>query len=335
MNTPRLRWGILGTGMIAEKFAHGLALSETGIPAAVASRSIESAEAFLDRLRIDEETVRSYDATEAVAGYENLLAHPDLDAIYIALPNHLHREWTLAALRAGKHVLCEKPLALDTEEATELFAAAKEANRVLIEAFMYRTLPQTARILELVREGELGDLRIIRANFTFEREASRDDARYQRENGGGSLMDVGCYCIDFARSLAGTEPAEGSAVFHEHEYGVDDYAAGVLRFPNDIVFSFTCGMTVTSDQTTHIAGTRGRIEIPRFWFGREGVTLVRPNEDPETIVEPSEGLDSVYAVEADAFASVVGGGPNWNPPENTIANMKVLDSLRAAAAWVT
>jgi predicted dehydrogenase len=304
-----IRWGILGTGMIAEKFASDLARSDSGSLRAAASRSGESAARFVEGLLATHEDEARFRHLEAVEGYDALLAHPDIDAVYIALPNTLHREWTIRALEAGK---C---------------AAAND--RILIEAFMYRAHPQTRLLLDTIRSGKIGEIQMIRANFTFSREASRSDARYQSDAGGGSLMDVGCYCIDFARSLIGEEPSEMNAVFHEHEYGVDDYAAGSLAFPGGALATFTCGMTVVSDQTAHIAGTKGRIEIPRFWFGREGFTLVRPDrEDKVFAVKRASLLPPLYAIEADAFAAVVSGAPNWNPPENTIGNMRVLDVLR-------
>lgn len=311
------RWGILGTGRIAARFASELPHSHTGVLAATASRSAESAAAL----------ARTHGG-EAVAGYENLLRRDDLDAVYVSLPNALHREWTLAALDAGLHVLCEKPMALDVAEAREMFRRSAQRGRVLLEAFMYRAHPQTKLLFETVAGGAIGEVRLIRANFTFHREASREDARFQAGPGGGSLMDVGCYCVDFARTLCGGEPDRVRCLAHVHEYGVDDYAAGLLGFPGGALATFTCGMTVLSDQTTHIAGTEGRIEIPRFWQAQEGFSLILPSGAVERFeVRESRPL---YAVEADAFAEVVAGGANWNPAENTLGNLKVLEELRKA-----
>lgn len=310
-----LRWGILGTGMIAGRFAADLPHSRTGRLAAVASRSADSAKAFA-----------TLHGGEAVTGYDALLSRPDVDAVYISLPNALHHEWTLAALGAGKHVLCEKPMALSEAEAREMFVKAEAAGRTLIEAFMYRSHPQTALIHEMIAKGMIGEIRLIRTNFTFKRDASRDDARYHPGPGGGSLMDVGCYCVDFTRTLLGAEPDRVECVAHRHEFGVDDYAAGLLGFANGALATFTCGMTVLSDQTAHIAGTEGRIEITRFWQGKEGFSLISPDGK----VERFEVLEDrpIYAVEADAFAEVVAGGPNWNAPENTLGNLRVLEKLR-------
>lgn len=314
-NQKSLRWGILGTGMIAKKFAGDLPHSNSGVLAGAASRSMDTAQSFADEF-----------GGEAFEGYDSLLSSEDIDAVYISLPNILHREWTEKSLSVGKHVLCEKPMALNSEDARAMFAHAEKCDRVLIEAFMYRAHPQTQKLFDLVADGAIGDLQLIRTNFTFSREASKSDARYQADAGGGSLMDVGCYCTDFIRTLAGAEPSGMAAFPHIHELGVDDYAVGTLSFDSGLLATFTCGMTVVSDQSAHIAGTKGRIEIMRFWQGKEGFTLVRPNGDTEffAVEEPRP----IYAVEADAFADVVFGAVNWNPPENTINNMKVLDELR-------
>lgn len=309
------RWGILGTGRIAARFASELPQSHTGVLVATASRSAASAEAF----------ARTHGG-DAVTGYDALLRRDDLDAIYLSLPNPLHREWTLAALDAGMHVLCEKPMALDAAEAREMFRRSAQRGRVLLEAFMYRAHPQTKLLFETVAAGAIGEVRLIRANFTFHREASREDARFQEGPGGGSFMDVGCYCVDFIRTLCGGEPDRVQALAHRHEFGVDDYAAGLLGFSNGALATFTCGMTVLSDQTAHVAGTEGRIEIPRFWQAQEGFSLISPSGAVERFeVKESRPL---YAVEADAFAEVVAGAPNWNPAENTIGNLRVLEELR-------
>lgn len=323
----RLRWGILGTGNIAGQFADDLSHSKAGILAGVASRSLESAEKFIGSRseRSDENEIRPL----PFGDYESLLDSNDIDVIYVALPNTLHFAWTKAALEAGKHVLCEKPLALSAAEAKTLFDIAGRKERVLIEGFMYRAHPQTQMLLETIASGEIGELQLIQMNFCFNRPASPQDARFQADRGGGSLMDVGCYCIDFARSLTGREPTASHLVKHEHELGVDDYAAGSLAFSEGPLASFVCGMTVTTDQISRIYGTGGWIEIPRFWKAQEGFTIHRPDCPPKHRGIPEmSGLPPLYAVEADAFAAVVAGAPNWNPPENTIANLVILEAMR-------
>lgn len=316
--TP-LRWGILGTGMIARKFAADLPHSATGTLVATASRQKRSAEAF----------AREFGG-QGLSGYDKLLADPGIDAVYLSLPNGLHHDWTIRALRAGKHVLCEKPLARNADEAGAMFDAAEAAGKVLIEAFMYRAHPLVDRLIRLVRSGGIGEPRLMRTNFTFARAASPDDARYDPAQGGGSLMDVGCYCIHFARALAGAEPVSVTATAHLHPLGVDDYAAGTLTFPNGFLVTFTCGMTVVSDPGTFIAGTEGQIAIDAFWFGRDGFALKRADGAIEKHESPPTG--PIYALEADAFAAVVAGKAKpWITREDSIGNLRVLDALRRAA----
>jgi D-xylose 1-dehydrogenase (NADP+, D-xylono-1,5-lactone-forming) len=317
---PPLRWGILGTGTIAGRFATDLPFSRSGRLTATASRTSDSAAAFAKR-----------HGGEPVTGYEALLARPDIDAVYLSLPNTLHHEWTLAALDAGKHVLCEKPMALSEAEAREMFERAAAKGLVLIEAFMYRAHPQTALIHETIATGAIGEIRLIRTNFTFNRAATPNDARFQAGPGGGSLMDVGCYCVDFTRTLLAAEPDRVECLTHRHEFGVDDYAAGVLGFPGGALATFTCGMTVLSDQTAHIAGTEGRLEVTRFWQGKDGFSLVSPKGKTKAFSVKEKR--PIYAVEADAFAEVVAGAPNWNAPENTLANLRVLDQLRRSGGF--
>ena len=257
MSQPdKLRWGILGTGMIAKKFAADLPKSATGVLTATASRAEETAAAFCDEF-----------GGRALAGYERLLGDLEVDAVYNSLPNGLHAEWSIRALEAGKHVLCEKPLARDEAEAAQMLDAAERTGNVLVEAFMYRTLPSIQDLLEFVHNGGIGELRLMRLSFCFSRPVLATDARYDVSQGGGGLMDVGCYCTNLACALARAEPSECHAIAHLHETGVDDYAAGTLRFGNDVLATFTCGMTVATRNGATIAGTEGRVEIERFSFG--------------------------------------------------------------------
>ncbi len=304
--------------MIAKKFAADLPKSHTGRLTAVSSRGQESADAFAAEY-----------GGRGIAGYDALLADQEIDAVYLALPNGLHHEISIKALRAGKHVLCEKPIALNAREAEEMFAVSQETGKTLIEAFMYRAHPQTHALLETVQSGAIGDLKLIRSNFTFAREVLDSDARYDPAHGGGSLMDVGCYCTNFTNALAGAEPIESNAIAHLIN-GVDDYAAGSLKYASGLLATFTCGMTVASDQSAHIAGTLGRIEMDRFWQGKEGFTIIRPDADPEFITVEEDR--PIYAVEADAFAAAVHGeAAPFATREDTLSNMRLMDDLRKSA----
>ena len=328
----KLRLGILSTGNIARQFAAGVRQSENCLLQAVGSRSAESAQAFAQGQQV----------ATAWGSYEQLLADPNVDAVYIALPNSLHHQWTLKALRAGKHVLCEKPFATNLAEAQEMFAVAKSTGRVLVEAFMYRSHPQTLKILETVRGGAIGIPRLIRVSFNYKTSRINDNIRFDPDLAGGARMDIGCYCIDFAQLIAGCEPQACTAYGRLHESGVDELAAGVLQFPNGILASFTCGMTAPANNAAQICGTEGYIEIPIPWkppVNNAGFTIaygVPPKMDqlkdnarpvgPQFVkVEASRDL---YAYEADDFAATV---LQHKPPrmtrEATLANMRILEDL--------
>ena len=318
MTKQKLRWGILGTGMIAGKFAFDLPRSQGGVLLATGSRTLASAQRFSFRY-----------GGKACAGYESVLHDPAVDAVYVALPNGMHHEWTLRALEAGKHVLCEKPFAANFRQAEEMFAAADRSGCLLVEAFMYRAHPLLHSLIATVRSGILGELRLIRSNFTFARPELNHDARYHSGQSGGALMDVGCYCVNLCRQVVGVEPDAVQAMAHLHPGGVDEYAAALLRFPGDVLATITCGMTVVSDDMTHIAGTEGRIAIRAFWFGRDGFTVTRGDHTQTIQVEETRPL---YAMEADAFAAAVfGQAPPWISREDTLGNMLVLDTLRQSA----
>ncbi|MDH3584428.1 MAG: Gfo/Idh/MocA family oxidoreductase [Phycisphaerae bacterium] len=314
MSQP-LRWGILGTGMIAEKFAGQLPDTPRGELAAVGSRSARKSRAFAEQF-----------GGEAREGYEAVLEDDQVDAVYVSLPNGLHHPWTLAALAAGKHVLCEKPLASNAEQAGEIFAAADRAGQVVVEAFMYRLQPAVQRLLEMVREGAIGQPKLVRSNFSFCREASKADARYHADQAGGSLMDVGCYCVNLIRALAGAEPTSVHAVAHRHEYGVDDYAAGTLSFEQGLLGTFTCGMTVQDDMSTFIGGETGSIAMDCPWLSGDRFRVVRDGEEQVIELPAPAGL---YAMEAEAFARCVHDGqPAWISSEDTLGNLRVLDEMR-------
>lgn len=305
--------------MIAKQFAGDLRSSEAGELVATGSRAQASADGFAGEY-----------GGKGYGSYEGVLEDGEVDAIYVSLPNALHREWTIRGLEAGKHVLCEKPMALTAAEAEEMFAVAEREGRVLIEAFMYRAHPQTKRLLEMIREEKvLGDLRLIRANFTFGRAADVSDARYGCVDGGGSIMDVGCYCVNFGRALTGMEPTGLECLAHRHEHGVDDYAAGLLRFGEDVLMTFTCGMTVKSDWRSFVAGTEGTLEVNRFWYCEDAAVMLRGDGGREEIrVDAGRPL---YAVEADAFAEAVRGGDRFVEAADTVGNMRVLEGLRGKA----
>jgi predicted dehydrogenase len=330
----KLRWGILGTGNIARQFANGVIASHRGTLAAVGSRDAAAAASF----------AKTFNITQSLGGYRDVLQSKDVDVVYIALPNSMHHEWTLAALAAGKHVLCEKPIATNAAEAEEMFDAAQRAGKVLIEAFMYRSHPQTLAVVEAVRSGMIGELKLIRTSFCYRSRRIDGNIRFNRALAGGGLMDVGCYCINFSRFFAGGEPSSIDVTGHVHESGVDDLAVGTLKFPNGVFASFTCGMTVQADNTAYLCGTEGYIEIPVPWkppkenaeFTIARATPPRmdvvgqsaPTAPPREKRVVSAGAD-LYAVETDDFAAtILDGQPPRITRQDSIGNMKVLDTMR-------
>ena len=326
-----IRWGILGTGNIARQFAEGLATARRGVMAAVGSRTAEAAEAF----------ARTYHIPKAHGSYEGLVTDPGVDAVYVSLPNSIHHEWTIRSFAAGKHVLCEKPLAANVAEAQEMVDAADRHGRVLVEAFMYRSHPVTHAVRRAVTGGEIGQLKLIRTSFCYRTTRVRENIRFNAALAGGALMDVGCYCIDFSRLFAGADPVAVHATGHVHETGVDDLAAGVFGFPGGLVASFTCGMTVQADNTAYLCGTEGFIEIPVPWKPpreKAQYTIVRatpPRMDgpvKDMVPRQTKYLDApahLYAMEADDFAATVLDGAkqtiSW---AESIGNMRLLDDLR-------
>ncbi|MCC6681015.1 MAG: Gfo/Idh/MocA family oxidoreductase [Phycisphaeraceae bacterium] len=322
-----LRYGIMGAGNIARQFADGVRDAHRSTITATASRSLEKAKAF--------------NAGTPYGDYAALLDDPQVDAVYVALPNSMHHEWTLRCLAAGKHVLCEKPMASDEAQTREMFDAAQRAGLLLMEAFMYRCHPQTHAVLEQVRSGAIGKLKLIRTAFCYSTGKPQGNIRFDAALAGGALMDIGCYCISMARLLAGCEPTAMHAVGRLGASGIDEYATGVLDFPGDVIAEFCCGMTVQTNNTAIICGDEGYLEIPWPWkpqaeravFIRDG--QVPPRQDSgkqsrqprqEFVVNAGRPL---YAVEADDFAqSVLDGKPLTVSKQDTLGNMHVLDELR-------
>jgi len=274
----------------------------------------------------------------AHASYEALLGDPDIDAVYIPLPNHLHAEWSIAAARAGKHVLCEKPLALTAADAQRMVDVAASEGVTLMEAFMYRLHPSWQAVAELVASGEIGPVVAVQSWFSY----FNDDAtniRNIREAGGGALFDIGCYSVNLSRLLFGGEPIRVSAALvRDPVMGVDVLTSAILTFDGGIA-SFTCSTRAEDDQRVHIYGTRGRISIgipfnippdrPTEVFVSAGGD---PPVAPDTRVLTFEVADP-YTVETERFAAaVLDGQPAPVPPEDAVANLRVLERIFAGAA---
>ncbi len=324
----RVRWGVLSTANIAAKAVIPAIRdrAERGEVVAIASRTAARAEGAARLLGIP----------RAHGTYEDLVADPEVDAIYNPLPNHLHGEWTMRAADAGKHVLCEKPLARTAAEAREIVDHCEAAGVLLQEAFMYRFHPQWVRVHELATTGAIGDLRAVQVWFSyFNRDA--DNIRNRADMGGGALLDIGCYPISVARWLFGAEPDEiRGTVTVDPEFGVDVITSGLLRF-GDGHLSFTCSTQAEPHQRVDVIGTRGRIEVERPFNpdpAQETRIHVTSGGEPPSradtttlVFEPADH----YALMADAFAAaVLEGGPPPVPPSDAVANMTVIDALFGA-----
>jgi predicted dehydrogenase len=262
----------------------------------------------------------------AWGSYADLVNDRDVDAVYISLPNSMHHEWAIKCLRAGKHVLCEKPIAANRARAVEMFDVAQQTGRLLIEAFMYRCHPGIERVIELVRGGAIGRVKIIRSHFTFNRPEKAEDVRYQKALAGGSIMDVGCYTVNFARALTGEEPVNVHGLAHQHGFGVDDFAGAVMQFPSGVIAVLTCGMTVQADRTTYVGGAGGYLSIDTPWFTDGRYTIVRGEQKEFGHVACAL---PPYALEAQVFAECVSGKRKpWITREDSLGNMAVLDAWR-------
>ncbi|MGN7453524.1 Gfo/Idh/MocA family protein [Paenibacillus pasadenensis] len=323
--SAKLRWGVLGAAGIARgSVIPGLLRSQLNEVKALASRDRDKARRTADEFGIE----------AAYGSYEELLSDDSIEAVYIPLPNHLHREWTIRALEAGKHVLCEKPLALTAAEAEEMALAAQKAGRQLAEAFMYRHHPRYAMIREVIASGEIGDLRSLHGTFTFNSSGSSGNVRFVKEWGGGGLYDVGCYPISVARMLIGAEPeaVTARALFSPEHGGVDMMASGLLEFPGGLGVTFDCGMWGAFRNKLEVLGTDGILEVPSaFMAGLEGETgfYVTTGSGRRYVDVPQ--VDH-FSLEADDFArTVLHGEPQRFPPQDAVAGMRVLEAcLRSA-----
>lgn len=264
--------------------------------------------------------------------YEEVLADPDVDAVYIATPHHLHAEWTTKAAQAGKAILCEKPFTLNAIEAERALAAVKKAGVFFMEAFMYRVHPQTLKVRDLVRSGAIGRPLVVNAEFGFA--ASRDWRNFRADGaiGGGGLMDVGTYCTSFASLVAGEEAVEGCYKAEIAEKGYDAFGNGALKYPSGMTAAFGTGIHANLTNDARVYGDEGGILVSNPWkCASSTLTLKRTGRDDETFDFDSSN-DELYGIEADAVASSLEKGecPHMTIAE-TLANMRTLDLLRASA----
>ncbi|MBK9219958.1 MAG: Gfo/Idh/MocA family oxidoreductase [Uliginosibacterium sp.] len=302
------------------------------IVTAICSRSLDSARSTADKLGIE----------KAYGSYEALLADPEIDAIYNPLPNHLHVPWTLKALAAGKHVLCEKPIALNTEEAQQLIAAREQSGKLVAEACMVRFHPQWLRAREIVRSGALGEVRAIQTAFSYFND-NPDNVRNRADIGGGGLYDIGCYAIATARFVLDAEPEKVIGAFDfDPNFGTDRLCSGLVRFPGNRQLSFACSTQLVPYQRVQIFGSKGRLEV-QIPFNAPPDRPVRLFIDTGSDlygggirVEEIPAVDQ-YTLQANAFATAILDQQPWlYPIEDAIQNMRVIDALFRSAkseAW--
>ncbi|MFZ6030084.1 MAG: Gfo/Idh/MocA family protein [Chloroflexota bacterium] len=296
--TETLRWGLLSTARINRAIIPALRASPRNELAAVASRDGAKAAKYAQNWQIP----RSH------ASYEDLLADPGIDVIYNPLPNSLHAEWTIKALHAGKHVLCEKPLAITCREVDAITQAAQESGKVVAEAFMYRHHPQTHNVKALVDGGGLGDLRLVRGAFTFNL-ARQNDVRFDPVLGGGSIWDVGCYPISYARMILGAEPEEVFGWQMTGASGVDMLFSGQMRFPGNVYAQFDCGFCAPYRAQVEIVGSQASLTVPApFKPGAENVIYLTREDHTESIAVKGQGLYT-GEVEDMADAALLGKQP--------------------------
>ena len=310
--------GIISTAHINRLVLAGARESEQVDVIAVASRDQARAEAY----------AREQGIERAYGSYEALLADPDVDAVYISLPNSLHVEWSIHALEAGKHVLCEKPLDRRPEEVERAFDAADRAGRILAEAFMWRHNPQTAKLLELVGSGAIGELRLVRSAFSFSLDEP-ENVRLAADLDGGALMDVGCYCISGSRLLGG-EPESVYGQQVSGESGVDVLFAATMRFTGDVLAQFECGFVLPDRDELDVIGSEGSLFLDDPWHARTPVLELRRDGGVEEIVlQPADS----YRLELENLGDAIAGRAQpLLGREDAVGQARTIDALYRSAA---
>jgi D-xylose 1-dehydrogenase (NADP+, D-xylono-1,5-lactone-forming) len=321
MNVSRiLNWGLLGTARIAASVLPPLGSSRRNCPVGIASRDLDRARAFAATWQLE----------RAYGSYAEMLADPDIDVVYNALPNALHAEWTIRALEAGKHVLCEKPIALTVSDVDAIAAAAARTQRVAAEAFMYRHHPQTALVKQLAADGSIGEVRIVRGAFRFV--LDRDgDVRWDPALGGGSLWDVGCYPVSYARFVLGAEPEEVMGWQRTTDRGVDETFVGQMRFPNGVLMAFDCSLLTPFAAQFEIIGTKGTLRVGTpYKPGLQNDLELTDTEGQCRVVHPDG--QNLYSGEVEDLAAAIldGAAPRVSLAESR-GNIAALMALYGSA----
>ncbi len=318
-----LNWGILATGRIAHALAGAITTTPGNRLAAVASRDLSHAKVFADQ----------YAPATAHGSYDALLADPNVDVIYVATPHPLHAQWTIKALAAGKHVLCEKPLGVNAAEVMAMTHAAAVHRRFLMEAFMYRCHPQTRIVRELIASGAIGEIRHISANFGYQTSVDAVSRLFANALGGGGILDVGCYPVSLARLLLNEEPTTVKAHGHLGSTGVDEWTTALLGFSNGVSAQVATGIRVGLDNSARISGSKGHIQLPNPWLPADAQGQWRFELTSAGRTEQISGTSKpLYVLEVEAVAEAITEGKlessamSW---QDSLGNARVLDAWRA------
>jgi predicted dehydrogenase len=317
MSYQPVKWGIVSTAHINRLVIPGAHASEKVDLVAVASRDLGRAGEY----------ARKWEIPVAFGSYEELLADESIEAVYISLPNTLHCEWSVKAVEAGKHVLCEKPMSRHPGEVVGAFDAADRAGRLLSEAFMFRHNPQTAQLVAFLESGAIGDVRLVRSAFSYSL-YDPDNIRLRTEVEGGALMDVGCYCVSGSRLVAG-EPEALAGLSWVGETGTDWVFQGMMRFPGDVLAHFYCGTAMPNADELEVIGSEGSLFLDDPWHARRPVIELRRDDEVERIeLEP---VDS-YRLELENLSDAIRGEAEpLLGREDAVAQARALEELHNSA----
>jgi D-xylose 1-dehydrogenase (NADP+, D-xylono-1,5-lactone-forming) len=314
----KVRWGILSTAKIAQKsLIPAFERANNAVVTGIASSSGKA-----------EEAAAQFNIAKAYSSYEAMLQDPDIDAVYIPLPNHLHKKWTIEAAKRGKHILCEKPASLTAEETKEMVDFCSESNVKFMEAFMYQFHPQHERVREIIKSGEIGEVKYMRASFSFFLAQPEGNVRMDSRKGGGSLYDVGCYAIHSIRNILGAEPVEVDVHANiDSDYQVDTSAFGYMKMENGVHAHFDCSFDMVFRAEYEVIGTEGQIKVPRAFrpdnHGGEGLVIVQIGEE----TREEKIVADIYREEVEHISQVIleNGEPSYSG-ENAIQNMRVIEA---------
>ena len=314
----KVRWGILSTAKIAQRsLIPAFGRAQNAVVAGIASSSGKAAD-----------VAKAFNIAKSYTSYEEMLQDPEIDAVYIPLPNHLHKKWTMEAAKHGKHILCEKPASLNAEETKEMVEFCREKNVKFMEAFMYQFHPQHERVREIIKSGEIGEVKYMRASFSFFLAQHEGNIKMDPNKGGGSVYDVGCYAIHAIRNILNAEPVEVQVHANiDADYQVDTSAFGYMQMDNGVRAHFDCSFDMVFRAEYEVIGTEGQIKVPRAFrpdnHGGEGLIIVQK----EGVTREERITADIYRSEVEHISQVIleDGEPSYTG-ENAIQNMRVIEA---------